>query len=788
MLPYLDRKLVRDLRRLKGQAAAVALVMACGLAMMIMARSLIRSLETTRDNFYQANHFAEVFAHLKRAPRSVGDQAAAIPGVAAVQIGISVQVTLDLPDLDEPASGLVRSLPASGTPALNQLFLRAGRWLTPGGHGEVLVGEAFAGANRLRPGDSLTILLNGRRQTLRIAGIVLSPEFVFESRPGTALPDNRTYGSFWMSYPELAAAFNLDGAFNHLVLTLAPGASERPVIAALDRLLQPYGGRGAYGRADHPSHIRVSDEIRVLRTLAVAFPIVFLSVAAFMTNAVLSRLVSLQRDQIAILKAFGFTNREIAFHYLKFALVMVMGGTLVGGVGGLFLGHRLVQLYQIFFRFPDLTFHLDRAALGLALIVSAGAATAGVYGAVRRAARLPPAEAMRPEPPASYRPALVERTGIAHFLSNTFRIAVRNLERRPMQALFTCAGLALATGILIVPNCFRDAVAEVLEFQWDVVQRQDLSAGLVEPASMLAAHPLSQLPGVKSIEPFRTIPVRLHFGHRHRQLMIRGLPAVSHHDRVIDADYHTIQLPPEGMVLSAKLAETLGARVGDSILVEVLEGRRTTRAVPLTGLAEDFAGMGAYMERHALNRLLGEGDVMNAASFTVDSAHRAEFLRALKQTPRVNWVAVKESMRANFRATTAASINTFQTIYLVFATVVAFGVVYNNARISLAERARELATLRVIGFSRREVGTVLITELAILALISVPVGLLIGSGFATGIVHAVNTETVRLPVVLSAHNYAFAVSVVIVASTLSALFVLRQLNRLNLVGALKAPE
>ena len=306
MLSHLDRKLWRDLNRMKGQALAVALVMACGLAMMIMARSLIYSLDSSRREYYEAHHFAEVFAHLKRAPLWVAESASQVPGVAAVQPGVSVQVTLDIPGLDEPASGLVRSLPDFGPPELNRLFLRTGQWLRPGSRREVLVGEAFALANRLHPGDTIALLLNGRRQEMRIAGIVLSPEFIFESRPGAALPDNRTFGIFWMPYTELASAFRLDGAFNYLAVSLAPGVAERPVMAALDRLLAPYGGLGSYGRADHPSHIRVSDEIRVLQILALGFPLVFLSVAAFMTNAVLSRLLTLQREQIAILKAFGF--------------------------------------------------------------------------------------------------------------------------------------------------------------------------------------------------------------------------------------------------------------------------------------------------------------------------------------------------------------------------------------------------------------------------------------------------------------------------------------------------
>jgi putative ABC transport system permease protein len=382
----------------------------------------------------------------------------------------------------------------------------------------------------------------------------------------------------------------------------------------------------------------------------------------------------------------------------------------------------------------------------------------------------------------------VERTGIAHLFSHSFRIAVRNLERRPMQALFTVAGLALATGILIVPSCFRDSVSELLGFQWDVIQRQDMNLGLVEPASVQVTHLLRQLPGVIAVEPFRGAAARLRFGHRSRQLGIQGTPANTQHSRVIDAAYREIPLREDGLVISAKLAEVLGAQIGDALTVEFLEGRRLVRTVPLVGVSEDLTGFGAHMDMRALNRLLGEGDVMNGASFTIDPAQRREFLHALKAIPRVSWVGIKNSLRENFRQTTAASINLIQKIYSAFAIVVAIGVVYNNARISLAERARELATLRVVGFSEREVGAVLITELAILALIALPLGLVMGTGFATFLVQSINTETVRLPVILTPHNYAFATLIVTAAAAISAVVVLRRLKQLNLVSALKAPE
>ncbi len=788
MISHLDRKLLRDLRRLKGQAAAVTVVMACGLAMLIMARSLIASLDGTRAEYYQTNRFAEIFASLKRAPNYLASRVATIPGVASVQTDIAVQVTLDLPSLDEPASGLVRSLPDYAEPELNRLFLRRGRWLAPGARGEVLVGEAFADANKLQPGDTLAMLLNGRRQEFRIAGIVLSPEYIFESRPGAALPDNRTYGIFWMPYKEVATAWDLYGAFNHVSLTLEPGAQAAPVIAELDALLKPYGGRGAYSRKDHASHIRVTDEIRVLAILSIGFPAVFLSVAAFMTNSVLTRLLALQREQIAILKAFGFTNRQIVVHYLKFAAVIVVGGTVLGALGGIALGEKLVRMYTLFFRFPSLEFRLDQPAVAIALSVGLFAVIAGVFSAVRRAAKLPPAEAMRPEPPASYRPSLLERAGIGQWFSTSSRIAVRNLERRPIQALFTIAGLALATALLILPNTFKAGIADVLDFQWDVVQRQDINLGLAEPSSARTMHEFERLPGVIDAEPTRMAAVRIHFNGRSRQIALRSLEIGGRHNRAVDIRGKEIPPPAEGLIISAKLAEVLDARPGDELIVEALEGKRPIRPVKLVALAEDFTGIAAYMERRAVNRFLEEGDVITGATLTLDAAQRAEFLRALKGIPRVSAVAIKESMRQAFRETTAQSMGLIQTIYLTFAVIVAFGVIYNNARISLAERARELATLRVIGLTQREVGAIIVIELAILAAAALPLGLLMGTGLATGIIQSVNTETVRLPLVFTSYTYTFAILVVIIASSFSAFVVLRKLKQLDLIGALKAPE
>lgn len=789
MISPLDRKLLRDLGKMKGQVFAVSLVMACGLAMMIMTRSLILTMETARSTYYQRHAMADVFATLKRAPLSVADRLATLPGVATVETRVAVDVTLDLPGLSEPATGHIISLPEDGGPQkLNRLFLRSGRLPRVDERREVVLGESFANANGLVTGDSLVAVINGRRETLKICGIGLSPEFVFEARAGETLPDHKRFSVIWMNYRALAVAYNLDGAFNDVVIDLAPGASAGPVIEEMDRVLAPYGAGGAFTRKEQASAQRLDDEIRVLTSLSVAYPLVFLSVAAFMVNAVLARIVRLQREQIAQMKALGYSSRQVGVHYLKFVLVIGTLGTLLGGIGGRLLGAGLVDLYTLFFRFPSLDFTMDYPALGLALFISLGASVLGVLTVVWQAVKLPPAEAMRPEPPADFKPSLFERIGLTRFFSPTFRMALRNIERRPWQAVFTASGLALATGLMVLPGAMSDSIDYLLTFQWNSQQRQDVAVFLTEPSSGRGFHDLAHLPGVIRAEPIRSVQARLRFGHRERKLSVTGIAPDANLNRLLDGDGQPIAMPEDGLLMSEMLAKVIGARMGDEVEVEVLEGRRPVLRVPIRGLVTDFAGVAAYMDISALRRLMQEGDTVNGAYLALDHQRWDEFMRELKDTPRAAIVMVKRDQLAAFRETTGKSIGIIRTLYFVLATIVAFGVVYNSARIALSERSRELATLRVVGFRLAEVRGVLVGELAILVLVALPFGLLFGRGLALFIMSSFSTETVRLPIVIQSSTYSIAILVVLTASVLSFTLVSRMLGKLDMVGVLKARD
>ncbi len=423
-LRALDRKLLRDLWAIRGQALAIALVMAAGISVFVAMISTFDSLDLSLRAYYERYRFGDVFASLTRAPRALVPQIEAIPGVAAVEPRVVVDVTLDVPGASEPAAGRLISVPADRHPALCDLFLREGRYLEPGRPDEVLVSESFARAHALRPGDTVGAVINGRRRDLQVVGLALSPEYIFAVRHGELLPDEALFGLFWMERRALSSAFQMEGGFNDLVLTLMPGASERDVIARLDALLDRYGGTGALPRALQPSNWFLQNKLQNLQGAGRFIPAIFLTVAAFLLNVVLSRIVLVQRPQIAAVKALGYSNGALAGHYVKWSLIVALSGAAIGVAVGAWLGSTLTRYYALFFHFPVLLYQLNTRVAAGGVLIGSLAALLGAIGAVRRAVRLPPAEAMRPETPARYSESWVERAGLKRLLSQPARMIV----------------------------------------------------------------------------------------------------------------------------------------------------------------------------------------------------------------------------------------------------------------------------------------------------------------------------------------------------------------------------
>lgn len=784
----LDIKLIRDLRRMWAQALAVALVLACGVATLILAIGAYRSLEETRRAYYERYRFGDVFASATRAPRELADRIRAIPDVAAVELRIAEPVLLDIPDMAEPATGMAISLPEHGAPAVNALFLRRGRLPQEGRALEVVVNENFAESHGFAPGSEFQAILDGVKTSLHVVGIALSPEYVYALGPGDLLPDDRRFGVLWMNEEALAARFDLEGAFNSLSLRVLRGADEADVIDRLDDILSPYGGTGAYGRKDQVSDAFLDSELTQLAAMARVIPPIFLFVSAFLINMILSRLIALEREQIGLLKALGYKAPAIALHYLKLVVLIAGVGIVIGFVAGTWLGRGLTVLYSEFYSFPFLIFRRSLDIYAIAAGVSLAAAIAGATKAVYSVLSLAPAVAMRPPAPPVFHQFLGGAVARLRIFSQLTVMALRHILRWPVRAALGALGTALSVALLIVALFSVDSIEFMLDVIYFQSDRQDatLSFATERPPAVMSA--VGDLPGVLRAEPFRTARVKLRNAQNERRLAITGKTPGADLSRVLDMDLRPVAMPETGLALSERVADILGVRRGDLVQVEFLEGDRRTVDVPVTEVIQSYIGLAVYMNIEALDRLVGIGPRISGAHLEIDEAAADALYASVKRTPALSGIALQTVALQRFRETIEQNIMISTIVYVVLSVIIAFGVVYNSARIQLSERARELATLRVLGFTRAEVSQVLLTELGVTVAAAQPLGWLIGYGFAYAVITGFASDLFRVPFVVSSKTFVLASLVVLAAAFISALVVRRRIDRFDLVEVLKTRE
>ncbi len=787
-LRALDRKLARDLVRIWPQALAIALVLASGVATLILAIGAYRSLEETRRLYYAEYGFADVFASATRAPAALESRIAELPGVAIAETRITRHAILDLEGVTEPVTGLLQSLPDRARALLNRPHIRLGRLPEAGAVSEVAINVAFAEAHGLRIGDGFDAILNGKKRRLTIVGAVLSPEHIYAIGPGDLMPDYRRFAILWMSRATLESVFDLDGAFDAVSLKLEPGAREAEVIARVDQLLARYGGTGAYGRTDQISHAFLDAELKQLAALARIIPPVFLLVSAFLLNMTLLRLIALEREQIGLIKALGYSNVAIAAHYLKLVAVITVVGIAIGFALGTLFGQSLTRLYGKFFQFPFLVFEQDGDLYVVAAALSIAAALAGALRAIYTALALPPAVAMSPPAPQRYAHLPGETSALAAHLSQMTVMSLRNMVRFPLRSAMTGLGLSLSVSLLIVSLFAFDAVEAMIDATFFGSQRQDATLNFRDEQSARITADVAHLPGILRVEPFRHVAARIRSGQTARRLTLTGRPGDALLTRQLDLALAPVDVPETGLLINRRLAEVLGVKRGSLVDVEILDGRRGTRSVRVTDVIESYIGLVALMRMDQLNRLLEEGPVVSGVHIAYDRDREAALFREIKATPRI--VSIEQQRRAlsRFRATLAENIDMMTSIYISLAVVVAFGVVYNSTRIQLSERARDLASLRVLGFHRREVSRVLFTELVVLALVAQPLGWFIGHWLAWLTVQSFSSDLYTTPFVINTATYAKASLVTIAATAASALTVHQRIAALDLVAVLKTRE
>jgi len=788
MLGALNKKLIRDLWHIKGQMAAIVMVMAAGIAVFVIMFGVLDSLRLTQSTYYDRYQFADVFVSLKRAPESVKQQVNDITGVSTVESRVVFGVTLQMPNMTEPASGKIISLPDGQSPLLNHLYLRTGRKLFANEEDAILVDEAFFFAHKLTLGDKVPVIMNGHKRQLKIVGVVLSPEYVYSIAPGALMPDSKRYGIFWMSRRSLEAAVNMKGAFNDLTIKVQRSSNVELIKSELDRVLKPYGGLISYGRDEQISNFFVENELKQLESMGFMAPVIFLSVAAFLLNVVMSRQIATQREQIGMLKAVGYSDKEISLLYLKMVLVITGLGSIIGLLLGAWMGAGMIQMYTEFFHFPILQYSFSIEVMIFAVFFCTIAAVLGTLFSIRNAANLPPAEAMRPESPTEFKISILERVGVHKRLSFLSRMVLRQLERRPIRAIFSIVGLAFALSILIFSFFMEDSMTYLMDIQFDVIQREDVNISFVESVPLIALEELRALPGVLVVEPIRRVPVYLKHKNFSKRTAIIGFEQHPKLRRIIDERLTPVPLSESGLVLNNKLAEILHAKLGDVLTVEVLNEKRQQLAIPVRAITREFIGLGAFIELRALNDLLDDSPKITGASLSIDTSSSAVLYNKLKEIPMIIGLNITSVLRQIFEDIMAENLLKMVSTNILFASFISFGVIYNTSRIALSERGRELASLRVLGMTRKEVAYILFGELGLITLLSLPLGIYIGNMLAKGMVTSMDSELFRIPVYFNNDTYGYAVLIVLASAMLSFYLVWRQVDNIDLVSAQKGVE
>ena len=784
----LDKKLFRDFRRLWVQALAIAMVLACGVAILLTSFGMYRALSETRAAYYERNRFADIFVATRRAPLSLLREISAIPGVMLAQPRVTGDVVLDLPHRIKSAVGRLLSVPETGEPLLNVPLLVAGRWPDPLSVNEVTVNAPFAEANGFRPGDQFHANLNGQKRVLTITGTALSPEFIYTLGPGAIMPDNAGFGILWMPQRAVAAAFDMTGAFNDLSLKLEPRAQAEAVIDALDTLLGPYGGLGAYDRAQQQSEAFVDAEIRQLRGMARILPPIFFAISAFLVSMVMGRIVTLERSEIGLLKAIGYSDLEVCLHYLMLAALVAVAGIAIGWAAGTLLARAIAFQYAEFFDFPFIIFRVSPwvyASSGLAALAST---TLGAVRAALLAARLAPAIAMQPPAPPRFRRSILDDLMRAAHLSQPTIMILRSFLRWPVRSALTTLGLGFAVASVVAALFLNDALDTIVDQVFYQTNRQDAMLLFAPDVSESALLSIRRLPGVLQAESQQAHAAVLRHGPYSKRVPVEARKPDPDLSRIVAANGQQINVPPGGIVLARRLAEQLHVQPGQDIEVEFLSGKRETFSMTVSALIDQYFGMGAYVDLDHLNRMFRQAPQVTVINLSLDDSQTENLHRELKTIPKLSGVIMLNDERRSFQNTIRQNVVVMNGVYITIAVLITIGVAYNGARIQLSERTRELASLRILGFSRGAVSYILMGETLILAIAAQPIGWALGAWISWAMTRGFSSDLYSVPLVLKPAGFALASLVVLTASVVSVLVVRRRLDRLNLVASMKTRE
>ena len=783
----LHRKLFRDFVSLGPQVFTIALLILGGLSVMFSSWSSYESLERAKNFFYNEYQFGDIFVDIVRAPESIVHKISQWEGVRRVESRILKDGLIDVPGQIEPALG--RFISWKGIhQKINLIYLRQGRMPQKNSVTEVVVHEAFAVAHHLKVGDSLQVLLAGKKRKLIISGVGLSAEYVYALSPVAPLPDDKHFGIFWVRQEDMESWTSMNGSLNSLQIQVEDYRYLEELKRKLDILLQPYGSIQSYDRSQQVSHIFVQDEIRQQRVMAIIVPFIFLSVAMFILNIILSRVITLHRAPIATLKALGYSSISLFLHYFQLVTLILLAGILPSLFCGAWIGQWYSKLYQDFFRFPSIDFHLAPQAIFLGFSAGLIPGWIGALNTLKKVISLQPAEALRPPTPPPFQKGLFEKFKIFQSMGIFSKMILRSMLFRPWRLFFSVMGIAASLAILINGSFWTDVIDFMIQRQFQEMHREDLTITLNHPRHLSVFAELKHLPGVFMLEGQRSVPVRIQFQNKKKEISVLGWNPHAVLSRILDKDGREIQPAQGGVVLSRYFESSFGLKIGDKVIMKLLQGSQSQWDVPVMGFVDDMMGQQAYVWKSDLHHWLKESEVVETIHMKIDPQYSNSIYVALKEKPEVLGITIRKLLLESFTQSVGDMILVFTMILFLFALAIAAAVIYNSARIGFSERGWELASLRILGFGIWKTFEVIFLDIGIQVLLAILPGLGLGFGLSYLSTSFIQNDTFKFPLVIHPSTYGLAVLVLMFTFLGSGMFLYRQVSGLDFSDALKARE